>query len=396
MREGSSQRCKSVENINNIICFSHLRWDFVFQRPQHLLTRFSKTAIIYYIEEPIFDENIEQATYSITKKNENIVGLVPVLPSGFSETQISLVQRSLLQNFLKDQNIRKYAFWYYTPMALDFSDGFDPEIIIYDCMDELSNFKFAPENLKKLEKDLFNKADVVFTGGYSLYEAKKNYHSNIYPFPSSIDKEHFSKARKIHSNPSDQINTSNPVLGYFGVIDERFDIELIKKIADAKPNWELVVIGPVVKIDADILPKNKNIHYLGAKKYADLPNYIAAWNIALIPFLLNESTEFISPTKTPEYLAAGLPVISTPIKDVVGLYGNNEMVHICASAAEFIFAAEKELSLPENAQKVRQEKVDEALSQNSWDTTFNEMKKIITDTYKQKVSLSTSKAVANV
>ena len=273
----------------NMICFSHLRWDFVFQRPQHLLTRLSKKFNIFFIEEPVFDATGHDH-YSFLNRGENIIVMVPHLQPGLSAHVNKTALKNLFDKYMENRKLSEYIFWYYTPMALEFSRKYDPEITLFDCMDELSAFKFAPEELKVLEKELLKKADIVFTGGYSIYEAKKNQHSNIHPFPSSIEKEHFEKARDI-TRPANK----NLTLGFYGVIDERFDIELIKGIADARPEWEIKLIGPIVKIDPAVLPKNKNIHYLGSKSYQELPQQLAKWDIALIPFLLNESTRFYQP-----------------------------------------------------------------------------------------------------
>lgn len=362
---------------DNIICFSHLRWDFVFQRPQHLLTRLSKNFSISYIEEPIFDTNGE-AYYEYLERGENLKVMVPHLQKGLSADSIIPKLKALFDQFMDGKDLSEYGFWYYTPMALDFTRKHIPELIIYDCMDELSAFKFAPESLKNLEKELLSKADVVFTGGQSLYEAKKNQHSNIYPFPSSIDKKHFEKARVINEYPADAIQSRNLKLGFYGVIDERFDIDLIKGIADARADWEISLIGPVVKIDQATLPKNDNIHYLGSKSYQELPQYLANWDIALIPFLLNESTRFISPTKTPEYLAAGVPVVSTPIRDVINPYGKNKLVAIASNAEEFVHSIESQLLKIEKESWLL--KVDNFLAQNSWDKTCVRMLTLISET----------------
>ena len=362
---------------SNVVCLSHLRWDFVFQRPQHLLTRFAQSFNIFFLEEPIFDAP-GQPFYSYSKRGENILVVVPHLKPGMSADEIKTVQKTLFDQFMENKDLADYAYWYYTPMALEFTRKHTPNVIIYDCMDELSAFKFAPEELRNLEKELLKKADVVFTGGHSLYEAKKNQHANIFPFPSSIEKEHFAKARAKNIKPADQIDTNQPKLGFYGVIDERFDIDLIKGIADEKPDWQIILIGPVVKIDPATLPKNSNIHYLGPKSYNELPDYLSTWDIALIPFLLNESTRYISPTKTPEYLAAGIPVISTPIRDVINPYGINKLVHIGNQAEDFIMAAEFELK---NRKKdAWLNKVDAFLSKNSWDKTCNNMLKLINTT----------------
>jgi len=361
----------------NIVCFSHLRWDFVFQRPQHLLTRFSQSFRIFFIEEPIFDTTGE-AYYSYLDRGDNIKLVVPHLPHGLSAEEVTLQLKNLLDMFMENKNLADFTFWYYTPMALEFSRKHLPEMVIYDCMDELSAFKFAPESLKNLEKELLKRADVVFTGGQSLYEAKKNQHSNIHPFPSSIDKKHFGLARKLTEKPADQPYDGKLKLGFYGVIDERFDIELIRGIADARPEWNIMLIGPVVKIDEATLPKNANIHYLGSKNYQELPSYLATWDIALIPFMLNESTKFISPTKTPEYLAAGVPVVSTPIRDVVNPYGKNKLVSIAHDSEGFVAAIDDIL---QNLEKdAWQKTVDNFLSENSWDHTCSRMLNLVKET----------------
>jgi glycosyltransferase involved in cell wall biosynthesis len=277
---------------------------------------------------------------------------------------------------MTERVLTSYGFWYYTPMALEFSRGYEPELTVFDCMDELSAFKFAPEALKTLEKELMQKADIVFTGGHSLYEAKKNQHQNIHAFPSSIDKLHFAKARDLKVNRS----TSAVKLGFYGVIDERFDIELIRGIAQQRPEWEIILIGPVVKIDPATLPVMPNIHYLGSKSYTELPELIADWDLALIPFLLNESTRFISPTKTPEYLAAGLPVISTPIRDVVNPYGKFGLVSIGHDADDFVASAEMELNRSDRKEWLQ--KVDFFLVHNSWDETCGRMIELMNNTIK--------------
>ena len=257
-------------------------------------------------------------------------------------------------------------------------------------MDELSAFKFAPAELKATEKELLNKADIVFTGGYSLYHAKKHLHKNIYPFPSSIEKEHFAQARIIDEDPADQKNIPHPRLGFFGVIDERFDIDLINRSGRKKTGMEFCFNRPGYKNKSEVFyQKIKTFFILNSKSYTELPHYISGWDIALIPFAINESTKFISPTKTPEYLAAGKPVISTPIADVVKPYGEKKLVSIVTSADEFINAAEKILN--QKNKKSWLKKVDEFLSDNSWDNTFQQMNSIIKNTLVAKENINTKK-----
>jgi glycosyltransferase involved in cell wall biosynthesis len=379
--------CAFLNDID-LVCFSHLRWGFVFQRPNHLLSRFSKHQRVFFIEEPIFhdgDEKLEIENY-----NENLFVVTPHIKGGLSEEEVQNRQRQFINKLFTNMNIDRYFSWYYTPMALPFTDHLSPEVVVYDCMDELSAFKFAPPQLTILEKELLRKADVVFTGGQSIYEAKKDAHHNIYAFPSSIDKHHFGKARKIKQDPEDQKHIPYPRFGFFGVIDERFDIELIDAVAKAKPDWQFILLGPIVKIDPVSLPRYSNVHYLGGKKYEELPEYLAGWDIAMVAFAMNESTKFISPTKTPEYLAAGKPVISTPIRDVVRPYGDNKLVHIVSNADEFIKAAEKELSKKRKTSWLK--KVDDFLLYNSWDRSWGQMVRHIEDAYLLKSKLTTKKA----
>ncbi|HSU49875.1 MAG TPA: UDP-galactopyranose mutase [Segetibacter sp.] len=363
-------------NPSTLICFSHLRWNFVYQRPQHLLSRFATIYTVYFVEEPFHDAQGEP-TLSFTPKSDNLWIVTPHLPARISQEETERLQKNLLDKFLKSKNLDDLIFWYYTPMALAFSGHIKPALTIYDCMDELSHFKNAPARLTDFENDLFKKADIVFTGGQCLYEYKKDKHKNIYAFPSSIDKKHFEQARTVKEEPVDQKNIKGPKLGFYGVIDERFDIELIKNMAELRPEWNFVLLGPVVKINPNSLPHQPNVHLLGGKNYDELPKYVSGWDVALIPFAINESTRFISPTKTPEYLAAGVPVVSTPITDVINPYGDKGLVKIGSTAEEFIAAAEdymmmnKENWMPE---------VDEFLADKSWSSTFMEMMKKINAT----------------
>lgn len=374
----------TIENLD-LVCFSHLRWNFVYQRPQHLLSRFSKITRLFYIEEPYFEDGPEQC--QVTNSEENIWIVVPQLSRGLSEAEIVSHQEKLLTDFFVKMSIEKYLFWYYTPMSLSFSKGFHPQLVVYDCMDELSAFKFAPQSLKDNEQELLKMADLVFTGGYSLYEAKKDLHPSIYAFPSSIDKEHFGKARSADIEPADQSGISQPKIGFYGVIDERLNIDLVGEMASRKPEWNFIIIGPVVKIDQATLPRFSNIYYLGSKSYQELPSYLSGWNVAIIPFALNESTKYISPTKTPEYLSAGKPVVSTSIRDVVHDYGHTEFVHIADTAEAFIEAISKELS--ETDRDSWMSRVDKFLQNNSWNNTWDEMVRLINQKLSNKTQENT-------
>lgn len=401
----------------DVVCLSHLRWNFVYQRPQHLLNRCAQGRRVFFIEEPIFSQE-PLGRLEVSEDKSGVIVVVPHLPEGLSPEGINADLKVLIDGLFAEHNIRKYICWYYTPMAIAWTRHLQPEAIIYDCMDELSAFKGAPPALKDNEAELFRRANLVFTGGQSLYESKVNQHPNVYAFPSSVDVTHFAQARNLtpqppslqgngeknspplvgeglgeRSEPADQANIPHPRLGFFGVIDERMDIELLRQIAEARPDWHLVMIGPVVKIDPATLPQRENIHYLGGKNYQDLPAYLAGWDLAMLPFARNESTRFISPTKTPEYLAAGKPVVSTSIRDVVRPYGDMKLVRIADTPEEFVAAAQKAMQedTPTSGWLSR---VDAFLEQISWDRTWASMMQLIdsalaTDTTKGKSRIST-------
>jgi len=369
----------------NLLCFSHLRWDFVFQRPQHLLTRFSQELTVFFFEEPIFVDT-DKPFISIDKKSNSLNVIRPHIQAGLDESGINASLKYLVDQFLVGEDMQDWLFWYYTPMALSFSAHIKPSAIIFDCMDELSAFDFAPKELIDMERKLLQMSDIVFTGGLSLYEAKKHQHGNMYPFPSSIDKQHFASSRSIVSEPVEQQRINGIKIGFFGVIDERFDLELVDYIANERPEWNIVLIGPVVKIDSATLPTQPNIHYMGQKSYQELPSFLSGWDVALIPFKLNESTRFISPTKTPEYLAAGVPVVSTPIRDVINPYGLQGLVQVAGSNEEFLRGIETALENQNSSTWLT--KVDAFLADKSWDDTYKQMKNKITQVLSQDKRLA--------
>ncbi len=357
----------------DVLCLSHLRWDFVFQRPQHLLTRFARDSRVFYVEEPEFSAGISP-TLSVSLRENGVHVVVPRLPEGLDADEATSLQKELLDELLRRYAIRQYVLWYYTPMALGFSRHLQPLTIVYDCMDELSGFAGAPKALRERESELLARADLVLTGGESLYEAKRNMHPNVHAFPSSVDVKHFAKAREAGVEPADQASIPGPRLGFFGVIDERMDLDLVGGVATARPDWQLIFLGPTCKIDPASFPALPNIHRLGGKAYADLPAYVAGWDVALLPFARNESTKFISPTKTPEYLAAGKPVVSTSIRDVVRPYGQQRLARIADTVPDFVAAVEATLREDPTDRIAR---ADAFLSRLSWERTWSGIRRLL-------------------
>jgi UDP-galactopyranose mutase len=378
-----------------LICFSHLRWDFVFQRPQHLMTRFARDMKVIYWEEPV-DIGAKETPFLSERGAEgfpDVRVVVPHLPEGLSEEKRLAVLSRLLDVRVAGLGGGVIA-WYYTPMMLPFSRHIDRDVTVFDAMDELSKFRFAPPMLLELEQELIDSADLVFTGGSSLFEAKKDRHPSVHCFPSSVDRNHFAQARAKGIDADDQRDLPRPRLGFYGVIDERFDIELLGEVAAMRPDWTFVMVGPVVKIGEDELPRHDNIAYLGARTYAQLPAYLAGWDVALMPFAMNESTEFISPTKTPEYLAGGKPVVSTPVRDVVRHYGQLEGVGIAADAESFVAACEKALELGRDPGGDWLAEADLMLSASSWDITQARMAGLIAEVARTRETGSSDLLVA--
>ena len=360
-----------------IITFAHLRWDFVYQRPQHLLSRLAAKHRVIFVEEPVCGAS--SPVWRFDHPDPNVLVCRPHTPSpapGFHDDQFPYL-RALLPQLLEQERLTRYILWFYTPMALPLAESLRPQAVVYDCMDELSAFKFAPPQLIEREAALLRMADVVFTGGPSLYRAKKDRHPNVHCFPSSVDAKHFAAAANGMAEAEDQAALPRPRLGFFGVIDERFDIPAVRAMADAHPEWQIVLLGPVVKIDPATLPRNPNIHYYGQRSYQQLPAYLKGWDVCLLPFARNESTKFISPTKTLEYMAAGKMIASTPITDVAEPYGH--IVYLGETPEEFTAACGRALAASPEERAERRQKMKRVLSRTSWDATAAAMEERIAD-----------------
>ena len=363
-----------------LLCFSHLRWDFVFQRPQHVISRFGREQPAFFWEEP---EPTDRQAFLESRTDDNVTVLKPRLPSHLTREEQAISQRRLLDAFISEHAIDDALLWYYTPMALEFTRHLHG-LCVYDCMDELSMFKGAPPSLTSNERDLLARADVVFTGGRSLYYSKRRAHGNVHCFPSAVEAQHF--AKRGNEEPDDMRALKHPRIGFYGVIDERFDLEFVRELALELDDWQLVFLGPVVKIDPTQLPQAANIHYLGMKTYAELPAYLEHWDVALLPFAQNDATRFISPTKTLEYLAARRPVISTPIADVVDPYGTEGIVMIAETPQAAASAAR--LALHDGLSQLWHTRVDELLASISWDRTVSEMRARIAQVSRREVEVA--------
>ena len=362
-----------------LICFSHLRWDFVLQRPQHLMRRFARDGRPVFVFEEVIpcDHHLPYLEYH-PFPSDGVIALRPRVPHWWDAEAREAALRGLLDMLVATSVRGRPILWFYTPMMFGFADHLAAAATVYDCMDELSAFRFADPTLTTREAALIGRADVMFTGGWSLYEAKRSSHPNVHAFPSSVDVGHFATARDAApARDSSAADTTGPVLGYYGVIDERLDLDLIEAVAAARPDWMIEMVGPVVKIASADLPQAPNIRWLGSRAYGDLPACLAGWKVALMPFALNEATRFISPTKTPEYLAAGRPVVSTPIRDVVRHYGGLAAVRIADTPAAFVTACEAALALPHAG--AWRHAADAVLADMSWDRTFGAMSRLVAE-----------------
>ena len=376
-RSSPSQTATGDRSQAPIICFSHLRWDFVFQRPQHLMTRFARDRRVYVFEEPIPCDHHRPYLEHHPFAEDNIVTLRPRLPHWWDAAAQQAALRDLLDMLVATLGGAHPVLWFYTPMMFGFARHVEAAAVVYDCMDELASFRFAPPELRGLEAALIQRADVMFTGGRAIFDAKRATHDNIHCMPSSVDVVHFARARTGSlATPADQAGIPQPRLGFYGVIDERMDLGLLGQLAEAEPDWHLVIVGPVMKVDAKDLPRAPNIHYLGPKSYEELPAYLQGWDVALMPFALNEATRYISPTKTPEYLAAGCPVVSTPVTDVVRQFGHLDSVAVAGGPVAFVSACRTMLARSK-APGPWLAGADALLASQSWDDTFRRMKSLL-------------------
>ncbi len=379
-------------NNNDLICVSHLRWDFVYQRPQQLMSRAVKTRRVFFVEEPRFEKK-DTARLEIRRDESGVLVVTPFLPSGLIEVEVHERFTQLLEQMLEYHSVTDYTLWFYTPMPLpaflaSSARGHTPESVVYDYMDELALCHFSLPELCEREAQLFAWADVIFTGGYSLYEAKAKQHGNVYLFPSSVDVDHFAKATLRPCEPNDLQSIPHPRIGFVGVMDERMDTELLGQVAKARPEWHFVMIGPVVKISEEDAPQGDNLHYLGQKAYKELPNYLAHIDVAMMPFVIKDSTRFISRTKIPEYLAAGKSVISTPIRDVVRPYGEKDLVVIADDCVSFVAGLEHLLF---EDQTQRRSRADAFVSRLSWDKTWQDMERCLANNVSAKHLVHTPK-----
>jgi protoporphyrinogen oxidase/glycosyltransferase involved in cell wall biosynthesis len=377
--------------MTTIVVFSHLRWDFVFQRPQHLLSRLAQHYPVLFVEEPVHDDGDPFMERSNPAPNVTVCRAhTPIHAIGFHDDQLRLLQPMVAQLAPPGEQV---IAWFYTPMALPLLQSLQPSLVVYDCMDELASFKNPPKQLLQRESALLNIADLVFAGGPSLYEAKKNRHPNVHCFSSSVDVLHFQQALDRTRVHPQQQEIAHPRLGFYGVLDERFDPDLVGEIADAHPEWQVVLAGPVVKIDPERLPRRANIHYLGQQPYTALPDLLAGWDVCLMPFAINEATKFISPTKVLEYMAAQLPIVSTPIADVANPYGH--VVAIAHGAREFVAACEAALAqTPEQRQHMR-EAMKAVVAATSWDNTATRMHELLESTSARSEGTAALRAVSS-
>ncbi len=357
-----------------LLCFSHLRWDFVYQRPQHLMTRAAANYDVVFFEEPVFAETSEvdgPARLERRRTGDGILIATPRLPAGLGPARREVALRRLLDALLAELGSAPAACWYYSPLALGFSRHLRPATTVYDCMDELTLFRGASPLLASFERQLLERADLVFAGGRSLHESKRRLHGHVHLFPSSVDVAHFSPARgRSAADPADQRDLGRPRVGYFGVLDERIDYALLDAVAVRRPDWTFVLLGPFAKVDPATLPRRDNLRWLGMKPYAALPGYLAGWDAGMMPFALNEATRFISPTKTPEFLAAGVPVVSTAVRAGGRGGGRGGRGAGAAGAPAVGGASARVRPRPRDGWIAR---VDRRLALLSWDATWAEM-----------------------
>ncbi|CAN5432688.1 glycosyltransferase family 1 protein [soil metagenome] len=392
----------------DIVCISHLWWDWVWQRPQQLISRLARDHRVFWAEEPHIEIGPALEGFEVRRESTGVdVGRLVYRsdaetfwrrlnesrrdggqPFAISDriTEASLLFDSFAQPRLEREVVEHVArwrkgplvLWLYTPAVVRFIDSLEPDLVVYDVMDELAAFRYAPPLLQEQERELLQRADLVFCGGPSLYEARRSRNPAVHLFPSGVDEAHFATALDERLEMPEAVrDLPKPRIGFFGVIDERMDLELLTAIAGARPDWSWLMVGPVLKIPEAALPRGPNIHYLGKQPYEALPAYLKSFDVAMMPFAINEATRFISPTKTLEYMAAGRQVVSTPIPDVVSMYGS--VVRIAATADQFVAQVASALAETHSDRAERAGRQAQLLTRYSWDGIVDEMHALITD-----------------
>jgi UDP-galactopyranose mutase len=366
-----------------LLCFSHLRWDFVWQRPQQLMARFARDRAVVFVEEPRFAAGAGRPPGGATlalREADGVTVAQPVCadPGPGGGPALDATYARVTDELVRARGLGGFTAWFYTPMLLPAIARRAPGLVVYDAMDELALFRGAPAALLPRERRLLARADVVFTGGVSLGRAKARLHDTVYAVPSGVEVAHYARAlRPGTAVPADLAALPGPRVGFFGVIDERLDLALLDAVAAARPDLHFVLLGPVRKLAAADLPRRPNLHYLGQKAYRDLPAYVKGFDVCMMPFALNAATRFISPTKTLEYMAAHKPIVSTPVADVVGQYGgtggSGGGVRIAADPQAFVAEVQAALGETEAARETRIVAERTVLAQHSWDAIAERM-----------------------
>ena len=368
-RDQSTQR-----TAKDIVCFSHIRWSDAWRRPQHLLSRFARNRRVYFIEEPIAGEG--PVRLEVQNKSDHLTIVIPHVSKLEDAHDREVTVRRLIDELLQEHYFEDYLCWYFTPNAIGYSRHLSPSGVVYDCIDGLTENADVDPQLKQREEELLTKCNLVITSGPGLYDAKRKKHSRVHCFASGVDSDHFRKARIHHPEPFDQKIIPSPRIGFMGTLDNRVNFDLIRSVAKLRPQWHFVLVGKLRGIKESAIPAAPNIHYLGAKTYAELPHYLSGWDATILPYKHSEETRFLNPTKTLEYLSAGKPVVATSLRDVVRPFGKRGLVYIADTPFDFVRAVEKALMLSVNGKEWRSQ-VDSYLAQTSWEKTFNRIEELV-------------------
>ena len=372
----------TASDTSDLLVFSHLRWDFLYQRPHHLLSRHARHRRVFYFEEPILGMT-ETPRIHLKETFEGVLVIVPYLPANIEKNKIEMALKELVDELIYEEEIIDFNLWFYNPQAYSFSKHLNSKAIIVDYMDAFSHHKE--------ESNLLEKADLVFTSGHSLSELKKNFHSNVHAFPSSLDYQHFSQARQKLVEPDDQINLTRPRIGFYGIIDNKFNFDLLHEVASIRPEYQFVIVGPVVGVDKQLLPHRHNIHFLGIKDYHALPLYLAGWDCTILPLKTDETTRYTCPFKVLEFLAAAKPVVSSSVQDIVNYFEKSKLIHFADEAKHFADAID--MSLAEKGNLSWMTSVDQLLRRHSWDQTYEQMLELEMNVLNNKLFSESSRPI---
>jgi glycosyltransferase involved in cell wall biosynthesis len=357
----------------DLIVLSHVRWTDAWQRPHHVVSRLARERRTWFVEGPSPGGHQPPRLVTLADGDVTRAWLEPP-PTGEGDGDAAGPEtvetyRRLLPGLVGPADGDRVV-WLCTPLALDIAGALDPTVLVYDvAIDELLSLRGVPQGVALAQKEALARADVVFTASPSLHRSViEQGRPDAHLAPGGVDPAHFAAARRPRTD------RGRPVAGYVGPIDERIDVALVAALATALADWEIRIVGPVGGIDPAALPRAANITYPGPVPYAALPEVMADLDVAVMPLAVGAAPRSTNPTTALEHLAAGLPVVTTPVPDVVTQFGT--IVDVADDAGAFALACVRALG---QSRRRHRNRVAQLLRRHDWDAVTAGMAAVVHD-----------------